>query len=271
MSGDATSHPDDVLDEMAYLSRSDTRTRVLDCLAGAAHTPREIAELTDIPRSTLRRTLTELVERGWAERTLDGEYALTPPGERVAATTERYLGALRAIHTLGDAVGWLPTDELTVDIRHFADATVRRPQPNAVSSPSTFATELLREATEFACLVNIAPSLGFERAMIDGVVEGRLRTSHVITDAELAVLREDPERASRWREYVAAGADLYCYDGRIPCNLLVIDETVLVLDREPDTVEGIECTDAAVRSWATGLIDEYRENAKRLDPAAFVA
>jgi predicted transcriptional regulator len=269
MPGDAAPRPEDVLEDVAYLSRSATRTRVVDALAAAPYTPRSLAQHTDIPRSTLRRTLTEMVERGWVERTLDGEYVLTATGERVAAETDRYLESMRAIRTLGDAVAWLPSDELTVDLRHFADATVRRPEPNATSAPSTVVTERLRDATEFACLVNVAPSLGFERVMIDGVVEGRLTTTHVITDAELDVLRRDPDRAARWRTYVEAGADLSCYDGRIPCNLLVIDETVFLLDRRPEAPEGIECTTPAVREWATDLIDDYRDAAEPLDATAF--
>jgi predicted transcriptional regulator len=269
MPGDVAPRSEDVLEDVAYLSRSETRTRVLGVLAAAPHTPRALADRTDIPRSTLRRTLTEMVERGWVERSLDGEYVPTPTGEHVVAETERYLDAISAIRTLGDAVAWLPSDELGIDLRHFSDATVRRPEPNAVSAPSTIATERLREATEFACLVNTAPSLGFERVMVDGVVEGRLTTTHVITDAELDVLRRDPDRAARWRTYVDAGADLYCHDGPIPCNLLVIDETVFVLDRQPEALEGIECTNPAVRQWAIDLIDDHRDAAEQLDATAF--
>jgi hypothetical protein len=127
----------------------------------------------------------------------------------------------------------------------------------------------MREATEFACLVNIAPSLGFENAMVEGVVDGRLRTKHIITDGELAVLRQNADRASRWQRYIEAGANLYCYDGRIPCNLLVIDETVLILDRQPEAVEGIKSTNDVVRSWAHEMIDAYQEDAERLTTAAF--
>jgi predicted transcriptional regulator len=269
MVGDAAPLSEDVLEDTAYLSRSANRLRILEVIATAPHVPRAIADETDIPRSTLRRILTEIVERGWAERTLDGEYIATRTGEVVAAETGRYVGAIRAIRVLGDTVAWLPTEELTIGLRYFEDATVRRPEPNAMSAPSTFATELMREATEFACLVNVPPSLAFEQAMVGGVIDGRLRTEHVITDDELAVLRENPERSSRWQAYIEAGADLYCYDGPIPCNLFVIDETVLILDRQPEAPESFESTDAVVRSWAQEVIEDHREDAERLDTPAF--
>jgi predicted transcriptional regulator len=261
---DATAN--DALEDIAYLSRSANRLRILEVIATAPHVPRAIADETDIPRSTLRRILTETVERGWAERTLNGEYVATRTGEVVAAETGRYVGAIRAIRALGDAVAWLPTEELTIGLRYFEDATVRRPEPNAMSAPSTFATELMREATEFACLVNVPPSLAFEQAMMNSVVDGRLRTKHVITEGELAVLRENPERSSRWQAYIEAGADLYCYDGPIPCNLLVIDETVLILNRQPEAPEGIESTNPAVRSWAQEVIEDHRKTQNRSTP-----
>jgi predicted transcriptional regulator len=269
MLGGADSPPGDVLENMAYLARSETRIEVLDVLAEDPHTPRELTEKTDIPRSTLRRTLTEMSEREWVERTADGAYNLTATGEHIAVETERYVGAIQAIQVLDDGVAWLPDDELTIGLQHFREATVLRPEPNATSAPSTHASRLMREATEFACLVNIAPSLGFENAMVEGVVDGRLRTKHIITDGELAVLRQNADRASRWQRYIEAGANLYCYDGRIPCNLLVIDETVLILDRQPEAVEGIKSTNDVVRSWAHEMIDAYQEDAERLTTAAF--
>jgi len=269
MRGGASSRPEDVLEDIAYLSRSDTRMEVLDVLAGAPHTPREITERTDIPRSTLRRTLTEMGERGWVERTTDGEYILTATGEHIADETERYVGAMQAIRVLGDGVAWLPNDELTIGLQYFREATVLRPEPNATSAPSTHAIELMREATEFACLVNIAPSLGFENAMMDGVVDGRLSAKHIITDDELAVLRQNADRTSRWQTYIEAGANLYCYDGCIPCNLLVIDETVFILDRQPEAIEAIKSTNAVVRSWAHKVINDYRGDSERLTAATF--
>ncbi|OYR41327.1 hypothetical protein DJ82_06020 [Halorubrum sp. Ib24] len=265
---DPDTFPEGALEDIAYLSRSKSRVTILAALAARPCTRRELEDATGIPRTTLDRTVNEFEERGWVVRTPDGNYGATPIGDRVAAESKNFVGAIRAIRTLGDAVAWLP-DGLAIGLRHFAEATVRRPEPNAMNAPTTFATKLMREATEFACLVNTLPSVGFEDAMVNGVLDGRLTTTHVITDGELAVLREDADRVSRWQTYVEAGANLYCYTGRIPCNLLVIDNTVLILDRQPEAVEGIESTNSVVRSWAQELISEHREDAERLDATAF--
>lgn len=258
----------DAMAHIAYLARSQNRIEILETLATGAHTPRNVEEQTGTSRSTLERITTELDEREWAKRNNHGEYVLTETGERIAEETSRYVGAMEAIETLGEAASWLPSDELTIDLRHFRDATVRRPRPNAAAAPSTYATQLMREATEFACLVNIPPSLGFQEAMINGVTDGRLTTKHVITAEELSVLRQNAERASRWQTYIEAGAELYCYDDRIPCNILVIDEIVLILDRHPEALEGIESTNTAVRSWAHEMVDKYQTAARQLDAGA---
>lgn len=261
--------PEEVLEDIAYLSRSANRARLLVALAAEASTRRELEEETGVSRATLDRIVNELEARGWATRTPEGKYVATPEGERIAAETRAFAGAIEAVRTLGDAVDWLPREELDIGLGHFRDAILRRPEPNAVNAPSTAATELMWEATKFACLVNTPPSLAFEEAMIDGALDGRLSTNHVITHGELEVLRRDPDRATRWRAYVEAGANLYCYRGTIPCNLLVIDERVLVLDQQPAAAEGIESTDPAVLEWAHETINEYREGAERLHPTAF--
>ena len=269
MVGDGASLPEEVLEDVAYLSRSANRLRILDVIATAPHIPRAIADETDIPpidpSADLSRDRRTRLGRADPRRRVRSD----ANGRVVAAETERYIGAIRTIRALGDAVAWLPTEELTIGLQHFSEATVRRPEPNATMALSTFASELMREATEFACLVNIPPSLAFEEAMMNGVFDGRLRTEHVIAEGELAVLGENAERASRWQAYVEAGADLYCYDGPIPCNLLVIDETVLVLDRQPEAAEGIESTNAVVQSWAHEMIEDHREDAERLGTSAF--
>jgi predicted transcriptional regulator len=261
--------PEDALEDIAYLSRSKNRAWILATLATESYTRRELGDATGIARTTLDRIVNEFEERGWITRTKDGDYVATPIGERIATESTRFVGAIQTIRSLGDAVAWLPNDELTIGLQYFRDATVMRPETNATSALSTHAIELMREATEFTCLVNIAPSLGFENAMMNGVVDGRLRTQHIITDGELAVIRQKADRASRWQTYIEAGADLYFYDGRIPCNILIIDETVFILDRQPEAIEAIKSSNDVVRSWAHEVISDYQEDAERLTTATF--
>lgn len=269
MDGDDEPFPGVVIGDVAYLSRSANRLRILEVLAGASRTPRAIADGTDIPRSTLRRILAELEERGWAERTTDGEYVLTATGECVAAETERYVGALAAIDALGEAVGWLPSDELTVGLHRFDDATVLGAEPNDVVGADTRLIELTRDAEEFYCLTNTAGTVGLETTMMERFTEDGMTVESVMTPAEIAIYLDDSDRAAQWREYVEAGGSVYRHEGPIPANIVVIDETVFIGDRHLETVGLIECDDDAVRSWAVELFESHKAEAERLEPTAF--
>lgn len=272
MVADADDFPDDVMEDVAYLSRSESRGRILDALASEPRSSGELADATGIARTTVSRIVNEFEERGWAERRNDGNYATTPTGERVVDEFKPFLRSMEAIGNLGDLVAWLPTDEVPIDLHHFADATVNRPDPtNPMSTIADFNSRL-DGVSEFRCLVGIAPPIPFERAMRDGVVSDDLYTEHVITDEELDYLLDQPDRLPRWREYVEAGANLYCYDGQVPCNVFVFDDTVIISNSKSDYGDphvGIESDNEAVRSWAHEVIEEHRENARRLDSEVF--
>lgn len=269
MSEPGGTHSEGGLADIAYLARSANRVEILDALTTGPHSSRDVEATTGISRSTLERILSELEERGWAERATDGGYTATAAGEFAVTEFTPLVDAMAALRTLGDAVAWLPRGELSIGLHHFSDATVRTPESNSVTAPAAYMTKLLREASEFACLVRIAPPLGFEIAMRDRAVTGELTTEHVVTEDELDYIAGQPDRVERWREYLASGVDVYCYDGDVPCNLFVIDETVLVVDREPEVCAFVESDDETVRAWARDLIGTYRTEADRLHPETF--
>lgn len=266
---DEYSFPEDAREDIVYLARSRNRIEILEALAAGPRTSRDVETATGASRSTLERILTELQERGWAERTHDGTYEATAAGEFAVTEFMPIVRSMKTIRNLGEAVSWLPTDELTIGLHHFDGATVHGPEPNSPTAPATYMTELLSGASEFHCLVCIAPPLAFEQAMCDRVVDGDLTTEHVITRGELDYVREQAERLRRWRAYLAAGAKVYCYDGEIPCNLFVLDKTVLIGASRPATCAFIESENEAVRSWAHGLIKSYGVEANRLDSGTF--
>lgn len=272
MPGTADTFPDGAIEDVAYLSRSGSRIRILDALATAPCTRSELKETTGIARTTVGRIINEFEERGWARRTTDGEYEATPTGSCIVSEFTPFVESIQAIRNLGDLVDWLPTDEIPIDLRHFTDATVRRPEPADPMSTVTDFNARLHGVSEFQCLVGIAPPIPFEREMADGVANRGLDTKHVITDEELNYLLDQPERLPRWREYVQSGANVYRYDGQIPCNLFVFDDTVIISNSKSDVGEphvGIESENQAVLSWAREVIEKYRKDADQLDSTAF--
>lgn len=272
MSGTEDEFPEDAMEDVAYLSRSGSRIRILDALTTDPCTRGELTETTGIARTTVGRIINELEERGWARRTTDGEYETTPTGSYIFSEFTPFVESVRAIRNLGDLTAWLPTDEVPIDLRHFTDATVRRPDPADPMSTISDFNARLDGVSEFQCLVGIAPPVPFERAMVDGVENRGLDTKHVITDEELNYLLEHPDRLTRWRAYLRAGANVYRYDGQIPCNLFVFDDTLIISNSKSDVGEthvGIESENREILSWAREVIDGYCRDAEALDGTVF--
>jgi predicted transcriptional regulator len=266
--------PEGVLDDIAYISRSESRVTILDAIAAEPYSRSELEEMTGIARTTVGRIINAFEERGWARRTSDGAYTATPPGERMLAEFKPFVQSVQVIRDLGELVAWLPIDEVAINLRHFADVTIHRPDPADPMSTVEEFTRRLDGTTEFQCLVRIAPPIPFEQKMRDGVVDRDMATKHVITNEEFNYLLDFPERVARWREYLEAGANVYRYDGGIPCNIFVFDDTVIITNTNSefgDPHVGIESGNEEVLSWAQRVIETYRREAERLDSTAFSA
>lgn len=264
--------PDDILEDIAYLSRSGNRLAVLELLTMEPHTPREVREAVDASRSTIRRIIAELVERGWAERSADGDIVATVTGEHVVTAFTPLIGSMRAIRDLDDAVDWLPADELSIDLHYFSDATVRRGERNSPSAEASYLHDRLRDASSLVNLTSVGPPLSMMETTRDGVVSGRMTATTVLTERAFEYVKSQPEQIPFWHDYITAGASVYCYEGEIPCHLFIVDETVLVGNNQPEVVrpcEFIETNEEEVRSWARDLIESYRADADRISPESF--
>jgi len=131
--------PSDILQDIAYLSRTENRLVVLEALVEGPRSTRELREATGISKATVNRTLNEFEERSWARRTSDGTYEATPQAEHVAFQLRASVGSMESVASLGEDIGVLPVDDLTigldddltVGLHHFDDATVERQRPQA--------------------------------------------------------------------------------------------------------------------------------------------
>lgn len=272
MCGDVNESSEEALSDIAYISRSRSRVRILSHLAEESYSRSELEQATGIARTTVGRIINEFEERGWARRTTDGEYTATPSGEHVIAEFKPFVQSMQVIRKFDELLAWLPVDEAPIDLHHFSDSTIHRPEPaNPTSTIGEFTTRM-EDASTFQCLVRIVPPIPLEQRMHDGVVDRGMETKHVITEDELDYLLDHPERLERWQEYLKAGANVYRYDDQIPCNLFVFDDTVLIGNTSSDFGEPhvvIESDNEQVLSWAQRVIETYRSKSERLDSATF--
>lgn len=274
MSDGGAEVPARALEDVAYLARSANRVKILGALTDRSATRRELAEATDTSRTTLDRIVNELEDRGWAERTPDGTYTATPQGTQLQRQFEPFLDSVVAVRNLGDAVEWLPTEELTVGLEQFADATVQRPERGDPVETVDLMVGMVEAATRFRALTHLVPPEPLSDAILEGVESGRLTAEGVLTSDSVDFLRGTPNRRERWAAIVAAGTGLYEYDGELPCNLWIVDEAVLIKKSRPGSFAEaygvpIVSRDEAVRAWANDLVDTYRARATRLEPASF--
>jgi predicted transcriptional regulator len=264
---------DDALEDIAYLGRSKNRVEILDLIVSQPHSPRDIAEATGAARSTLERILTELEGRGWAERTPDGDYVGTPAGGFVVEEFTPLIRAMEAIRTLDDTISWLPRDELSISLSHFHDATVRQPEGDPTEAIDYMA-ELISATVDFRVISNLRPHEATTKPIHDRVEAGEMTFEYVLTEDVLEYLSGHPERRERWLDTIDAGADLWAWDGAIPCNLWILDDQVWIKKSGPESVQEtygvpIISDDDTVRSWGHDLIDRYRNAATHVDVEAF--
>jgi len=141
-------------------------------------------------RHTRNRIVNEFEARGWVERTPDGTYAGTPTGEHLVRQFRPFLESVEAIRTLGEAVAWLPTDELSIGLHHFSDATVWEPAVDPTETIDQFA-RMIETAHEYHNLTHFAPPAPVAKAILyrqqsDGLTMRAVATSKSIFVPEAA-------------------------------------------------------------------------------------
>lgn len=274
--------PSDALEDIAYLARSENRVNVLEALSTRAFPRRELGERTGTSRTTLGRVLTEFEERGWAERTPDGNYVATAAGEHLAAQFWPLVESVETLQAFEDVIGLLPTEELsigpsnevTIGLHHFSDASVQRPQGNQPLDVSDYLADLVREATTFSALAFVAAPRRMNEAIRDGIRSGQLTHEGVYAGGLIDHLREHPEKGPSPDDLDADNLRLYRYRERIPCQLFVFDETVVIENSQVDGIESgtfLETSNETVRAWALEVIDRYIEASEVVRPEDFSA
>lgn len=260
------------LNTVAYLSRSANRVAILRAVDAEPYDRRDLEAEVGVSRSTLSRVLRELeAERGWIQRTTDG-YTTTTAGSLVVAQFVPLLETIDALHTLGDALAYLPVDTMSLPVRQFHDATLITPAEFDPTAPFEYGIDELR-ASETLLSVGRTVPRPYVRA-IDEALPNDLSVELVVGGPYLDTVAES-ELAALWNDIVAETV-VYRYDGYVPYNLLVLDDVVHIwlCSDQGERAGLLETANPAVREWAIDTVEEYRREAKPLalglDAAAHV-
>ncbi|MFC6725047.1 helix-turn-helix transcriptional regulator [Halobium palmae] len=258
---------EDALDDIRFLANSENRIRVLSALDQGTATRRQLQEETGVPRSSTARALTEAEERGWVVSE-GSEYRITPHGEGMVSEIRGTIESTQGIRHLGETIKWLPEPAQALDFQNFRDARITVPTEDNPTAPFDRGLELIRVANVYRGLTqNSLPQ--YMKEIVDRVERDSIDFEGVIEADFVEVLREDRQRAGVWSPIVDR---MWVYDGHVPVNLHVLDETVVIWlcdeNHEGDDVivKGLlETADSVVVQWAESLYAEYRDEATPLD------
>lgn len=259
------------LDAMQVFVNSPHSVRVFETLTDGATTSRTLVEQTGASRSTVARILDEGESRGWIDSE-GSQYKLTHLGEVMIEEFRAYRQTIEGVQRLGDAIYWLPPPAQSLDFCHFRDVDIITAVPTNPAKPFDYVAELLLAATKKRSLATTAVPRFAELAYNQSEA-GELDSELVIEASWFDALDENPGQVPLWRAR-AERDGVWVYEGEVPVNLELYDDTVVIwLGEEQEkeeelVVRGVLVTEVPdVVSWAASLYEDYRAEAVPLDPA----
>lgn len=260
---------DTALEEIEFLALSENRVEVLDLLSGGAYTRHELESEVGASQPTLGRVLRDLSDRRWITRE-GNRYEATATGEMVAEGFTDLVEILETERRLREVIEWLPTDEMTFDVRHLANATITRPSQTRPNAPVKRVLDLLGDADDVRIISHAFNEESLE-VIRKRTVDGNQTFRGVFSPSAVDAIAHDSALRRRLESLlVSESAEIRIYDGEIPLAVTIVDESVHLLLRDDDGLlrAALDTDDPAVVSWATGVHDRYWRDASSLDATA---
>lgn len=283
-----TDEPTERLEPIAYLSRSEYRVQVLEALTDTVpkpgqeppgYDPRELRGVTGASEATLSRILNEFDTRGWAKRTSDGEYVATAQGQHLAVQFGPLVESVETIQKLGDDVAKIPASDLTIgstrdvySLAEFDEVTVHRQGAFDQMTVGKYLGNLTRESSRHLSMGFTAPDEEYNKAVAEGLEEGENPFDEAVYAGPLIDwYGEDtsPTRAQVKELLESTTWELYRYEGYMPCQLFIFDETVVIENSQAETITigtFLESQNDTVRAWALDVFESYKEQSEQVSP-----
>lgn len=280
--------PSGSLEDIAYLARSENRLQVLAALTTRIPPPgkeppsydkRDLAGLTGTSRTTLGRILTEFEDRKWVRRTIDGEYVATPQGKHMAVQFEQLLGSVGTIQELDEAMANFPASDLSIGgtdavygIQDFDEVTIHRPGAYDPKTLGQVLGERTRASATHYSLAFAAPVKPYVDAFVEKTESDGWEANELVYSERLIDWygpNTRPTRTQARNILETTNIRLFGYEGHMPCQLFIFDETVIIDNSQATNVDVgtfVESRNPTVRAWAVDLFNRYKENSTEVTP-----
>jgi predicted transcriptional regulator len=263
----------DAFEAISFLTRSENRVDVLECLAGGPHTERELVAETGVSDVTVGRVLEDFEERGWVVETDDG-YRRTRIGDMLAEDYSRLHDSMDLACRLGPVRDLFPVEEFSFDLRLLTDARVSAPDGFDPLRAVDRWKELLRGADRF---VGVAPAATGTTVVAEPfheeITEHGLEFSAVVSQQYYETVTSRAETRRLVREELAAGAEMYLAadETEFQVSVAAFDDvaTISAYDDAGNLRAGIESRAPPVHEWVLDTYETHREDATRLTPEDF--
>lgn len=257
------------LDDIEFLVRSPNRVAVLEALTAGPRDRRDLREKIDVSQSTIKRVVSNLVERGWIVHSR-GKCEITPFGERVVVGLTTLIETIEAEANLREVVQWLPTNTPGFDVDLFDDAEVTTAEPGAPYRPMKRLMDLVEETdstTIRAFDTRLLPGY-FDKWEVREAMTVEVIFSPIVIDA----LRRRPLEETA--ELLESGALTFFVHDDLPCGLTVYDGHIALCgyDRATGMLQAVvDTNDPDAVAWGEDIYTSHRRDAQPVDLAAFTS
>lgn len=259
----------DPFEDIQFLARANTRIRAIQLLAEKPRDRDELIEKLDISRATLSRLLRQLEDREWV--TQDGaQYTTTRFGAAMANDITQVLDTATTIHQFQGIAQYLPFDELGIEFHQLRGARITEATSSDPAAPARRVGQLL-DAANRTRILKQAIDPNASRPHYEAVIQGKQQTEVILTSEAIDTVTENRETRQWFQEMITNEVPVYRYDGSVPINLKIIDETVVISVTDDNGLLPalIETNDEEIFSWAVETFESYGEQAAVVGEEAF--
>lgn len=254
-------------EHIRFLSVSPARIRLLRCLDETPRCPCDLTTVLSLSRRGIQRNLSELVERGWAEKT-DGEYRLTTRGTLITRQYTDFLGTLGIIEEYEPFFTHLPDYAHSPHPQWLHDAELVVATSDHPYAPLNQYVRSLRTETIETIRSALPVQSRFYTDLHTELSERGVETEILLDESIVAVYRNrNPETL----ETMLALDTLSLYEHRatIDFGLTLTDRRgfMSAYDSQGRLRAYIECTNPEFIDWATELYRSYRRSARAITPS----